>query len=73
MIISRDFICELDLKMLKNSRRSKIAGGLLVGEGMGMEGEEEDERGGWMDGWMDGDIPVILVEDPENQAKNFAN
>ena len=55
--------------MLKNSRKLKIAGGLLVREGMGMEREEEEERGRW----MDGDIPVILVEDPENQAKNFAN
>lgn len=44
MIISRGFICELDLKMLKNIRRLKIAGGLLVGEGMGLEGEEERER-----------------------------
>ena len=69
MIISRGFICELHLKMLKNSRKLKIAGGLLVREGMGMEREEEEQRGRW----MDGDIPVILVEDPENQAKNFAN
>lgn len=38
-------------KCLKNIRRLKIAGGLLVGEGMGMEGEEEKERGRWMDGW----------------------
>ena len=35
--------------------------------------ERKRERGRWMDGWMDGDIPVILVEDPENQVKNFAN
>ena len=45
MIISRGFICELHLKMLKNSRRLKIAGGLLVREGMGMEREEKEERG----------------------------
>ena len=42
MIISRGFICELHLKMLKNSRKLKIAGGLLVREGMGMEREEEE-------------------------------
>ena len=29
MIISRGFICELHLKMLKNSRKLKIAGGPL--------------------------------------------
>ena len=44
MMISKSFICELDLKMLKNIRRLKIAGGLLVGEGIGLEGEEERER-----------------------------
>ena len=31
------------MKMLKNSRRLKIAGGLLVREGMGMEREEKEE------------------------------
>lgn len=51
MIISRGFICELYLQMHKKYQEMKIAGGLLVGEGMGMEGEEEKERGGWMDGW----------------------
>lgn len=45
--------------------------GLLLGRN-GVGREREREVDGWMDGWTE-DIPVILVEDPENQVKNFAN